>query len=63
MDKKFYKTDYNKMLFGVCNGLAEYFSIDVSLVRIIFVLATFLGFGMTIVLYIALAIILPTKMY
>ena len=63
MEKKFYKTDYNKMIFGVCNGIAEYFNIDVSIVRVIFVLAALLGFGTSIIVYIVLAIILPTKLY
>ena len=63
MEKRFYKTDYNKMLAGVCNGIAEYFNIDVSLIRIAFVLGVFLAFGISVVLYIALAIILPTKLY
>ena len=63
MDKKFYKTDYNKMLFGVCNGIAEYFNVDVSLVRVVFALAALLGVGISIPLYIILAIILPTKLY
>lgn len=63
MEKRLYKTDYNKMISGVCNGLAEYFNIDVSLIRIIFVLLVVAGFGSGIIIYIALAIILPTKMY
>lgn len=63
MEKRFYKTDYNKMLFGVCNGIAEYFNVDVSLVRVVFALAALLGVGISIPLYIILAIILPTKLY
>lgn len=58
--KQLYRTKYNKMLFGVCNGLAEYFNIDVSIIRILFVIAT-LFFGGSIIVYIALAIILPVK--
>lgn len=63
MEKKLYKTDYNKMISGVCNGIAEYFNIDVSLIRLLFVLATLIGFGSALLVYIVLAIILPTKMY
>ncbi|MDF9866600.1 phage shock protein C [Bacilli bacterium PM5-3] len=63
MEKRFYKTDYNKMLAGVCNGLSEYFNIDVSLIRVAFALSAILGFGTSILLYIVLAIVLPTKLY
>lgn len=63
MNKKLYKTAYDKMLSGVCNGLAEYFNVDVSLVRIGFVLLGVINFVIAIVLYAAMAIILPTKNY
>ncbi|MDR3215362.1 MAG: PspC domain-containing protein [Bacilli bacterium] len=63
MNNKLYRTDYNKMCFGVCNGLAEYFNIDVSLVRIIFAVGFLVGFGSSLIIYIVMAIILPTKMY
>jgi len=63
MEKRLYKTDYNKMISGVCNGIAEYFNVDVSLIRIAFVLGGLFSFGTALILYIVLAIILPTKMY
>ncbi|MBC7363553.1 MAG: PspC domain-containing protein [Candidatus Aminicenantes bacterium] len=37
MAKKLYRSTQQKMLGGVCAGLAEYFDLDVSLVRLIFV--------------------------
>jgi len=37
MAKKLYRSTSQKMLGGVCGGLAEYFDMDVSLVRLIFV--------------------------
>ncbi|HVP90063.1 MAG TPA: PspC domain-containing protein [Terriglobales bacterium] len=37
MAKKLYRSTGQKMLGGVCGGLAEYFDMDVSLVRLIFV--------------------------
>jgi phage shock protein C len=37
MTKKFYRSVSQKMLGGVCGGLAEYFDTDVSLVRLLFV--------------------------
>jgi phage shock protein C len=37
MSKKLYRSLSQKMLGGVCGGFAEYFNVDVSLVRIIFI--------------------------
>jgi phage shock protein C len=37
MSKKLYRSRTKKMLAGVCGGLAEYFDIDTSVVRLIFV--------------------------
>ncbi len=58
--KKLYRSRDERMIWGVCGGIAEYFNIDVSLVRIGFVLfATSGGFG--ILLYIIMAIVMPSK--
>lgn len=59
MGKKLYRINQGKMLCGVCTGLAEYFDLDVSLVRLITVVAAFTSVG--IVGYIAAAIIIPEK--
>lgn len=58
MMKRLYKSTANKMICGVCGGIAEYFNIDPSLVRLAAVLiACFAGSG--ILAYIVMAIILP----
>ncbi|MDK2867148.1 MAG: phage shock protein [Clostridiales bacterium] len=44
---------------GVCAGLADYFNIDVTIIRLIFVLTAFFGVGSPILIYIVLAIVLP----
>lgn len=44
-------------LFGVCGGIANYFGIDATLVRIGFVLGTLIGFGSLIIVYLAIALI------
>jgi len=60
MDRKLYRDDINKSLGGVCKGLADHFNIDVTIVRLVFVLtAVFAGFGLP--LYIVLWIVLPKK--
>lgn len=58
--KKLYKKSDGKMLAGVCNGIAEYFDIDVTIVRLIWVLVcVFAGCG--ILAYIIAAIIMPKE--
>lgn len=44
-------------LFGVCGGIANYFGIDATLVRIGFALDTLIGFGSLIIVYLAIALI------
>ncbi|CAC97855.1 PspC domain-containing protein [Listeria innocua] len=56
--RKLYKSSSQKMFAGVCGGLAEYFGIEVTIVRLIWVVAT-LFFGSGILLYILAAIIMP----
>lgn len=56
--KRLYKSRNNKMICGVCAGIADYFNIDPSIVRVLWaVLALAAGTGM--LAYIACAIILP----
>ncbi|HTK18659.1 MAG TPA: PspC domain-containing protein [Mucilaginibacter sp.] len=60
MDRKLYRDEFHKKIAGVCAGLAEYFNIDVAIVRVIFVLALiFHGGGLLI--YIIFWIVLPKK--
>lgn len=62
MYKKLYRSVTDKMVGGVCGGLAEYFDIDPVIVRLIFVLAVIFG-GSGILAYIILWIIIPQKPY
>ena len=57
MEKRLYKSN-NKMIDGVCAGLAEYFNLDPTLVRFGFVAFTSLG-GSGLLIYIIAAIIMP----
>lgn len=47
----------NGKLAGVCAGIADYFGVDVTLVRILFVVGTLIGFGSLLLIYIAIALI------
>lgn len=58
MDRRLYKSNENKMIDGVCGGLAEYFDIDPTLVRLGWVLFCALG-GSGILTYIIAAIVIP----
>jgi phage shock protein C len=56
--KRLYRSKNNQMVAGVCAGLGDYFAIDSTVIRLIFVLATVFG-GFGIPVYIVLWIILP----
>jgi phage shock protein C len=60
MDKKLYLSNTDKKLAGVCGGIAEYFNIDSTIVRIAWVVFMFFG-GSGILAYIICALIMPKK--
>ena len=62
MKKRIYKSTEDKMLCGVCGGLAEYFDIDPTIVRLAWV-ALALACGSGIVAYIVAAVVIPDKPY
>lgn len=57
---RLHKSSKNKVLFGVAGGLAEYFAVDPTLVRLVFVLLTFAS-GAGIIIYLVLAVIMPPE--
>ncbi len=58
MEKKLYRSNDNKIVAGVCGGIAEFFSLDPTLVRLGLVVFCALG-GSGILAYIIAAIIMP----
>jgi phage shock protein C len=58
--QKLQKSSTDKIIFGVCGGIAEYFDIDPIIVRALFALVTIAG-GSGVVVYIILAVIMPEK--
>ena len=58
MTKKLYRSSRERMLAGVCGGLADYFGVDVTIVRILMVLFALAG-GPGLILYVILALIIP----
>lgn len=53
-------TKGEKKLFGVCSGLASYFEVDPTIIRLLFVVAV-LGFGTGILIYLIMAVIMPDR--
>ncbi|MEJ7692629.1 PspC domain-containing protein [Daejeonella sp.] len=62
MEKKLQRNEQEKTIAGVCAGLAEYFDVDVTWVRIAFVLAVLAGFS-GVLAYLVLWIAVPVKPY
>jgi len=58
-EKRLHRSARHRLLFGVCGGLAEYFDIDPTIVRIGFIALTLVSFGAGVILYLALALIMP----
>lgn len=59
VEKRLYRSRENKTLCGVCGGIGEYFNVDATLIRLLFVLFGCTGSG--IVAYIIAAIIIPDR--
>lgn len=60
MKKRLYKIEKGKKIFGVCGGIAEYFNIDPTVVRLIWVLLVFCA-GTGVLAYLVAALIMPSK--
>lgn len=58
--KRLFRNENNKMIGGVCAGLAAYFNIDITIVRLLFVVM-FLSFGFGLLPYIVLWIVVPNS--
>ncbi len=57
--KKMYKSNKDKMIFGVCGGIGEFFGVSSTLIRLLFVIFT-LARGSGVLFYIIAAIIMPS---
>jgi len=61
MENKLYRSDKDRILFGVCGGLAKYFGMDSSLMRIIVILLAIVTGGVGALIYLAMAFIIPLE--
>ena len=60
MARRLYRSQTEKMIGGVCGGLAEVLDVDPTIIRVVFVLLAFLG-GHGILLYLILWLIMPRQ--
>ncbi len=60
MKKRLYRSSDERMIWGVCGGIAKYFDVDPTLIRLIAVLTLFIGL-IGILVYIILTIIMPLE--
>ena len=58
--KKIYKIESGKKIFGVCGGVAEYFNIDPTIVRVVWAVLV-LAYGTGLLLYLICAFVFPNK--
>ena len=60
MEKKLYRSRKEQKLCGVCGGIASYFKLDPTIIRLIWTLAVLVA-GSGVVLYIACALVIPEE--
>ena len=60
MNRRLYRCRENRVIAGVASGVAEFFGLDPTLVRVLWFLSIFFG-GVSLLLYIGLAIIVPLE--
>jgi len=60
MERKLYRSRTDRMIFGVCGGLAKYFNVDPAIVRIVAVASLFVG-TLGFWIYIIMAIVVPVE--
>ena len=61
MEKKLKRSRTDRMISGVCGGIANYLNIDSTVVRVLFALAAVLGIGAPILIYIVLIFVIPEE--
>ncbi|MBU9737946.1 PspC domain-containing protein [Diplocloster agilis] len=60
--KKLYRSRSKRMICGVCGGVGEYLNIDPTVIRLLWVVLSFVGFA-GVIAYIIAAIIIPEEPY
>jgi phage shock protein C len=60
-EKRLYRSRKNKVIMGLCGGIGDYFNVDPTLVRIIFIILEFMTAGLLIVAYFIVGLIVPKE--
>lgn len=60
MEKKLYRSNADKKIAGVCGGLAKYLGIDVTVIRLIWVIVVLFG-GAGLLAYLICALLIPEE--
>ena len=61
MHRKLYKSATDRAICGVCGGIAEYFNVDVVIVRLLAVILGFISVGSLLIAYIIAAVVIPDR--
>lgn len=61
MDKRLFRNEHDKVIAGVSSGVAEYMEVDVTIIRLLFVLSTIFLVGTGILVYIIMWIVVPVN--
>ena len=59
--KRLYRSSDNRVFAGICGGLGEYFDVDPTVVRVVYVLLSLLTAFMGVLLYIILLFVIPNR--
>jgi len=58
-DKRLYRINTNRMIGGVCAGIGEFFGIDATVIRLLFVFGVIFGWGSMLVVYLIMLVVVP----
>src|SRR5690606_33148408 len=61
--RKLYRSTQDRMLFGVCGGLAQYFGVESTLLRILLLVAAIFSAGSVMLVYFIAALVIPREPY
>jgi phage shock protein C len=59
--KKLYRSRTNRMIAGVCAGIADFFGLDPTAVRLVFAAGAILGFGSFVLIYLVMFVVVPEE--
>ena len=61
MEKRLYRNDFEKVIAGVSSGIADYMEVDVTIIRLLFVLSTVFLVGTGVLVYLVMWIVVPVN--